>query len=604
MSEWHHEISSYIACKNTKKITSAITKLCESEGMRLVKSTPIALSDTPSLESNYWAVAIISGRAGWHLLLSMPEALFCEQNEGGSLRFVSLCETLNTPGFVQEVNATIGDLDASGRVILETDGQGRHTISGSMWRYGMDGEGNDHLKWNGLQIREEDIEAGQRLIHNHLPATWDKDDEALSCELSDARLCGEYAQRLAGLDVSRYWQPETNAWSLLLDALRVGEALPVAKSTQLIFEWPALNRPYPAGQTKKEAARAAFWSEPRFFYSDGQDIRIGDEVQYFGGEQEKVINLMNTTREGVITAIGVFVGNDGSGRLVRADTIPARKVRPATFSRLRLLARAKNSIARPDVGYLESLAEQGNTDAQCQLGHIYTFHGDAEYNPLRANTWLRKAAKKGHAEAQYLLAWNICREIGVRWDLEKQIKLLEEAVAQGHVNAVIELVDVYSKFRTLDATLKLLHKASEQGNEFAQYGLGMCYLKGDGVVQNFEEAALLIERAATKNLPHAQAELGICYHDGKGVSQDFGRAAYWYLRSLHQIEGYSNAYEVGYRLGLLYMNGQGVERDELRARQLLEHVANNRVPVNAEAEPEELTTLASRAEAAIKRWKG
>jgi TPR repeat protein len=572
--------------------------------MRLVKSSPMPLSDTPSLESNYWAVAIISGRAGWHLLLSMPEALFCEQNEGGSLRFVSLCEALNTPGFVQEVNATIGDLDASGRVILETDGQGRHAVSGSMWRYGMDDEGNDHLKWNGLQIREEDIEAGERLIHNHLPAKWEKDEEALSCELRDARLCGEYAQRLAGLDVSRYWQPGTNAWSLLLDALKVGEALPIAKSTQLIFEWPALNRPYPAGRTKKEAAQAAFWSEPRFFYSDGQDIRIGDEVQYIGGEQETVINLMNTTREGVITAIGVFVGNDGSGRLVDADTIPARKVRPATFSRLRLLARTKNSIARPDVGYLESLAEKGNTDAQCQLGHIYTLRGDAEYNPLRANTWLRKAVKKGHAEAQYLLASNIRREIGARWDLEKPIKLLEQAVAQGHVNAVIELVDVYSKFRGLDATLKLLHKASEQGNEFAQYGLSQHYLKGDGVVQNSEEAALLLEKAATKEHPHAQAELGICYHDGKGVSQDFGRAAYWYLRSLHQIEGYINAYEAEYRLGLLYMNGQGVERDELRARQLLELVANNGVPVNAEAEPEELTTLASRAAAAIKRGKG
>ncbi len=73
--------------------------------------------------------------------------------------------------------------------------------------------------------------------------------------------------------------------------------------------------------------------------------------------------------------------------------------------------------------------------------------------------------------------------------------------------------------------------AAEQGYSGAQNNLGTCYLGGEGVEQNYEEAVRWYSLAAEQENAYAQCNLGNCYKDGKGVEQDKDKAIEWYRKA-------------------------------------------------------------------------
>jgi TPR repeat protein len=68
---------------------------------------------------------------------------------------------------------------------------------------------------------------------------------------------------------------------------------------------------------------------------------------------------------------------------------------------------------------------------------------------------------------------------------------------------------------------------AEQGDPLAQTYLGVMYLRGKGVPQNFEAAAWWLHRAAEADVPAAQYFLGLLYDKGHGVVRDFVLAQAW-----------------------------------------------------------------------------
>ena len=91
----------------------------------------------------------------------------------------------------------------------------------------------------------------------------------------------------------------------------------------------------------------------------------------------------------------------------------------------------------------------------------------ADGNYINAVEYFQKSAEKGHAMAQYNLAW--CYHIGL-------------GVTQNDTEAV-----------------KWYRKAAEQGLAQAQYNLGACYYYGYGVTQNYTEAVKWFKKAAEQN---------------------------------------------------------------------------------------------------------
>jgi len=76
------------------------------------------------------------------------------------------------------------------------------------------------------------------------------------------------------------------------------------------------------------------------------------------------------------------------------------------------------------------------------------------------------------------------------------------------------------------ATMQSLAETADHG--YAQYYLGMMYLKGQGTQQNLEEAGKWLRASAEKRIPQAQYNLAKLYMKGEGVPRDYERAYIWF----------------------------------------------------------------------------
>jgi TPR repeat protein len=103
----------------------------------------------------------------------------------------------------------------------------------------------------------------------------------------------------------------------------------------------------------------------------------------------------------------------------------------------------------------------------------------------------------------------------------------------------------------------------------AQHNLGNMYRNGEGVQQDFKQAAAWYRKAADQGFANAQGNLGVMYHYGKGVQQDFKQAVALYQKAAGQ--GMAQAQ---YNLGKMYRQGQGVQQDFKQAAALYRKAAD------------------------------
>ena len=86
---------------------------------------------------------------------------------------------------------------------------------------------------------------------------------------------------------------------------------------------------------------------------------------------------------------------------------------------------------------------------------------------------------------------------------------------------------------------KEMLQVAEQGNAKAQFSLGKMYYEGQGVRQDYAEAARCYLKAAEQGDPVAQNNLGTMYAKGQGVRQDGEQAVQWFRKAAEQ--GYPQA---------------------------------------------------------------
>ena len=108
--------------------------------------------------------------------------------------------------------------------------------------------------------------------------------------------------------------------------------------------------------------------------------------------------------------------------------------------------------------------------------------------------------------------------------------------------------------------LEELRAQAARGSSHAQLLLGVKYYKGEGVVQDREEAARWCRMAAEQGDPRGQYSLGALYDAGEGVARDHVEAAKWYRLSAEQGDARAQ-----YSLGEMYLEGEGVAQDDVEA---------------------------------------
>jgi TPR repeat protein len=77
------------------------------------------------------------------------------------------------------------------------------------------------------------------------------------------------------------------------------------------------------------------------------------------------------------------------------------------------------------------------------------------------------------------------------------------------------------------ASLGELRAAAEKGEAKAQFNLGLMYDNGQGVPQDYNEAAKWYTKAAEQGFPAAEYNLAGMYEDGRGVPLDYKEAVKW-----------------------------------------------------------------------------
>lgn len=186
------------------------------------------------------------------------------------------------------------------------------------------------------------------------------------------------------------------------------------------------------------------------------------------------------------------------------------------------------SLLDPYVAELKSKAEQGDANAQNNLGIMYAYGN------------------------------------GVPKDLKEAVRLYRRAAEQGLVIAQYNLVNTYDTGRVVpknDVGEVDFRRADEQGLANVQYNLGLMYFAGRGVPKNDVEAVKWYRKAAEQGYAAAQLELGGIYsHGGLDVPENAVEAVKWYRRGAEQGDDYAQ-----FRLGEMYYYGRGVRQNYVEA---------------------------------------
>ncbi len=111
--------------------------------------------------------------------------------------------------------------------------------------------------------------------------------------------------------------------------------------------------------------------------------------------------------------------------------------------------------------------------------------------------------------------------------------------------------------------LSNLERRAEAGNAPAADLLGLSYLRGRGVEQDYAKAKYWFEKAAAHHGPAAMMNLGWMYLRGVGVPQDDVKAAAWFKKS-SDLGWAPGQFWMGY----MYQHGFGVNKDIEHAKLL------------------------------------
>ena len=166
-----------------------------------------------------------------------------------------------------------------------------------------------------------------------------------------------------------------------------------------------------------------------------------------------------------------------------------------------------------DIESLKTLAEQGDANAQYNLGMMYNNGTGVEQDFKEAVKWYRKAAEQGDAEAQSNLGLKYDNGEGVEQDFKEAAKWYRKPAEQGQVYAQSNLGVIYAKGKGVDQdfkeALKWWQKAADQGDVNAQYNLGRMYKRGEGVKEDHVSAYTWWNIAATNGDKDANGKKGL-----------------------------------------------------------------------------------------------
>lgn len=165
---------------------------------------------------------------------------------------------------------------------------------------------------------------------------------------------------------------------------------------------------------------------------------------------------------------------------------------------------------------IKKAAEQGDAEAQLELGRIYDtgykYIYDVKKDDVESAKWFRKAAEQGNAEAMHELA--VCYNFGngVPKDANEAFYWHKKAAEAGNIQSQYEMGQIFYFVRTYLSDYSRV------------------------VEKDYTEAFKWYKMAATTDA-QAQHRLGYMYEYGLGVDQDYSEAMKLYKKAVNGVPG-------------------------------------------------------------------
>ncbi|MFZ6770009.1 SEL1-like repeat protein [Undibacterium sp. Di26W] len=347
-------------------------------------------------------------------------------------------------------------------------------------------------------------------------------------------------------------------------------------------------------------------------YEDGSLMQINDIMQLPGGEQVRVVDMLEDgDRKCVVIEVNdyfdyFFVGDEEIKLIKRGNSVVDYPVAEDVAMRARqgdsnamfhlysmmeygngiqknteISHQIKRQAAKSEHG--PSFYHLGTWQSDLTLRHsLFTFAADAGYLPamrgLAQNFDYAKGTEKDEVAAKF---WRVhangVYKMGVLWEevLDariKQLRLSPEACdrdavfthAMGILNAKEDKKDIL-------LAVELLEMSASAGHGTAQLKLAELYLQGHLVRQNKETASSFFAKVAESEDGDAVSKLAQRYADGKDVEQNITYAIQLWQRAAEL--GDSNAQ---YALGNQYQQGEHLEKNLALAFNYFERAAGQK----------------------------
>jgi TPR repeat protein len=269
----------------------------------------------------------------------------------------------------------------------------------------------------------------------------------------------------------------------------------------------------------------------------------------------------------------------------------------------------------------KELAEKGNADAQYGYGLCFMEGIGVKKTEANAVKWWEKAAKNGNADAAFNLGLGYKRrELGLKKNMTKAFKYFLLSAENGNLLAYYYAVQFYMTgegvWKNIKKGKECMIKAEVDTDAATQYSLGLGYLyKQFEFDLDHAKGIELLTRSAQQGYIHAEYILGNCYRDGEGVEKERVKAIGWYrkaaqkgfkhantglkvfapLSSWYLLYSFCNFWDdietavksadhyaqdadngdaqAQYYLGICYANGEGVQKDDAKAFEWTQKVA-------------------------------
>jgi hypothetical protein len=192
-------------------------------------------------------------------------------------------------------------------------------------------------------------------------------------------------------------------------------------------------------------------------------------------------------------------------------------------------------------------AEKGDAMAQYLLGGAYYFGDEISVDNDKAFEWLEKSAEQNNSEAQYYLGIMNKNGDGILPNMVQSFFWFKKSAEQGNAYAQYELATIYDAgigtFKDRRNAIYWYEKSVEQGNKEAEeYLKFMINFVGEEQLPNDQKSIENCKLLAKKGNDMAQFYLGLLYLNGNGVEKDIKKTKYWISESLSR--GNSKAQEI------------------------------------------------------------